>query len=338
MRGNSLNFKSGIRSILILAIIVILQSPIASASNKRKKAEAKALFKTAYDASRIKAKGSPPFHLKAEFQFYNSKFKLMKGSYDELWMSPDQHKSVFSVPWGSDIIMASGGQRWRKSTLPYQIIVETIVNEVTDLGLGLQYGPPHRIKKIHEEKIEKRRMMCVVPKSKYFEDEYCFDPHNGRLLWRTELMCGVQYRFSDYEAWGSKWVPRKVVVTQDHTTVVRLAITSLAAPGPLSPATFTPPKGAEVSKYVTCRTDQLKGAKLIKRVMPIPPEGATSSGYVSFYANIGKDGRLRGLNLIHPVSPLVDAAALHALRQWRFTPPTCKGVPRGFVIRLTLGL
>ena len=339
IKGNPLKDKSGIRTILILAITLVLQSSIARAFGKSKQAQAKALFKAAYAASEIKVKGSPPFHLKAEFQFYGLNFQHTKGSYEEVWISPDQHRTDFSVPSGSDVIVVSNGQRWQKDPLPYKNTVETIVDATTDLGLGLQYGPPREIKSIQDEASGNRQMTCVVPRRKGYEDEYCFDPQNGRLVWRTELMCGVEYRFSDYEPWGGKWVPRKVDVVQNGSPLVQVAIKSLTPPGTLSPSTFAPPPGAEVEKHVSCRIDELEGGEIIKHVMPKYPESAKRAGYegrVSFYADIGKQGQLRGLEVVHSLSPDLDAAALQAMSQWRFKPLVCKGVPRENVHRLTL--
>ncbi len=140
MKGNPLKEKSGIRTILILAVTLALQSSIASAGGKRKEAQAKAMFQAAYAASEIKTKGGPPFHLKAEFQFHDSKLQLAHGTYDEIWISPDQYKTAFSVPSGSDVIGVSNGQRWEKSTLRYKILLETIVDETTGPGVGFAVG------------------------------------------------------------------------------------------------------------------------------------------------------------------------------------------------------
>lgn len=315
----------------------MLQSSIAWASGKHWDAKAKAMFQAAYDASEIKTKGSPPFHMKADFQYANSDFHMTKGSYEEIWMSPDQHRTAFSIPSGSDVIVVSNGQRWQKSALPYKILVETIVDEITDLGMGLHYGPPHKIKKIQDKKLGQRHMACVVPRFKDYEDDYCFDPQNGRLVWRTELMCGVEYQFSDYEPWGGKWVPRKVDVMRDGSAVVHLVIKSLTAPGPLTPSTFAPPPGADVEKHVTCQSDELKGGDLIKTITPTYPMGYHDEGVVRFYADIGEQGQIRGLDLVQSASSVMDAEALQSVRKWRFNPLVCKGVPREFVRRLSVG-
>lgn len=327
-KGSPLKDKSGIRTVLILGMILILQSSIASASGKRKQAQAKAMFQAAYAASEIKTKGSPPFHLKAEFQFYDSKFQRAKGSYDELWISPDQYKTSFSVPSGSDVIGVSNGQRWQKDTLPYTIMLETLVESAMDPGAGLHSGPPHKIKGILDETSGSRHMTCVVPHRKNQADEYCFDPQNGRLVHRTELEWAVAYQYSDYEPWGDKWFPRKIVIEQNGTPLVQIDVKSLTPAGRLSSSTFAPPPGAEVEKQVSCPS--LRSVKLVKRVPPVYPESARRKeieGVVRMYADIGKGGQIRGLKVIHTASPALDAAALQAVRQWHYQPATCKGVP-----------
>ncbi len=182
-------------------------------------------------------------------------------------------------------------------------------------------------------------MTCVVPRRKDYEDEYCFDPQNGRLVWRTELMWNVEYRFSDYEPWGGKWVPRKVDVEQNGSPVMQVAIKSLTPPEPWGPSTFDFLPGSDVEKQVSCGIDELKGGDLINDVSPIYPENAKRNGYhglVGFYADIGKQGQIRGLELVRSVSPELDAVAFQAIRQWRFKPLVCKGVPRENVHRLSV--
>ena len=339
-----MNVKFCSRSFVILTIIVIVQCIPVYASGNSKQAQAKAMFQAAYDASEIKVKGSPPFHMKTEFQFYGSNFQVAHGSYEELWISPDQHRTSFSVPSGSDVTGVSNGQKWQKSTLPYTIMLETRVESATDPGAGLHYGPPRKIKRIKDEASGTRQMTCVVPRRINDEDEYCFDPQNGRLVRRTDLTWGVAYRYSDYEPWGGKWFPRKIEIVQNGSPLVQIAIKNLTPAGQLGASAFAPPPGAEVEKQVSCRRSQLKGGYVLKEVTPTYPESSVGNGFVGvveLYADIGNQGQIRGLEVIHSLSPELDASALQAVRQWRFKPIVCKGVSRGWTgpiyVRFAIG-
>jgi len=59
--------------------------------------------------------------------------------------------------------------------------------------------------------------------------------------------------------------------------------------------------------------------------MPTLPKTGRRSLKISFV--IGVDGRLHKLAVINSAGRAVDARAFSALRQWRYEPATCRGVP-----------
>jgi protein TonB len=68
---------------------------------------------------------------------------------------------------------------------------------------------------------------------------------------------------------------------------------------------------------------------VVHRVAPVyPPEAkrARIQGTVVLAAVIGKDGRIKGLNVISGPSMLVDAA-VGAVQQWRYRPYVLQGEP-----------
>jgi TonB family protein len=82
----------------------------------------------------------------------------------------------------------------------------------------------------------------------------------------------------------------------------------------------------------------IKEPKIIKRVEPIYPEVALAAkvqGYVIIEAIIAKDGSVRAAHVIKP-SPLLDDAALAAVRQWVYSPPLVDGEPVEVVMSVTV--
>ncbi len=66
------------------------------------------------------------------------------------------------------------------------------------------------------------------------------------------------------------------------------------------------------------------------RVLPDYPEAAQRAGVegvVVLRATIDQQGRLRGLRVLRGVDPLLDEAALAAVRRWKFRPATRNGKP-----------
>jgi TonB family protein len=73
----------------------------------------------------------------------------------------------------------------------------------------------------------------------------------------------------------------------------------------------------------------VQAAKIIKRVQPEYPEDARRtriSGTVRLHAIIGKDGKIKKLEIISGHPMLVDAAS-DAVRRWRYQPTLLNGEP-----------
>jgi len=52
-------------------------------------------------------------------------------------------------------------------------------------------------------------------------------------------------------------------------------------------------------------------------------------------AVIGADGKIANARVLRPV-PLLDAAAIDAVRQWEYTPTLLNGVPVGVIMTVTV--
>ena len=76
----------------------------------------------------------------------------------------------------------------------------------------------------------------------------------------------------------------------------------------------------------------------IRHVAPVYPElarAARKEGIVILEAVIGDDGKVRSLRVLRSI-PLLDEAALDAVRQWQFTPTLLNGQPVPVVMTVTV--
>jgi protein TonB len=67
--------------------------------------------------------------------------------------------------------------------------------------------------------------------------------------------------------------------------------------------------------------------KLIKQVIPVYPQLAIRmrvSGVVHLFGLIGKDGKIKNLQVVNG-NPLLTQAALDAVRQWVYSPTVLSG-------------
>ena len=107
----------------------------------------------------------------------------------------------------------------------------------------------------------------------------------------------------------------------------------LIGPAPPAPAprVVAPPAPLHVGGVV-------RPPQKVRHVAPTYPpiaQAARVSGVVILDALIGEDGSVRDAKVMRSV-PLLDAAAVEAVRQWRFTPTLLNGVPVQVIMTVTV--
>ena len=83
---------------------------------------------------------------------------------------------------------------------------------------------------------------------------------------------------------------------------------------------------------------QIKAPLKLKNVEPIYPsiaQAAKVEGMVIIEATIGVDGRVQDAKVLRSI-PLLDTAAVDAVRQWQYTPTLLNGVPVPIVMTVTV--
>jgi TonB family protein len=78
--------------------------------------------------------------------------------------------------------------------------------------------------------------------------------------------------------------------------------------------------------------------KLIKEVSPVFPEIARTArveGVVILEAKVGKDGKVREARVLRSI-PLLDQAAIDAVKQWEYKPFLVNGEPMAFIVTVTV--
>jgi TonB family protein len=84
----------------------------------------------------------------------------------------------------------------------------------------------------------------------------------------------------------------------------------------------------------------IKPPKLLKTVSPVYPEKARKEkveGIVVLSARTDIQGNVKGVIIIHSDSELLSAAAMEAVKQWKYEPFLLKGQPKEVVFTVTVG-
>ena len=75
--------------------------------------------------------------------------------------------------------------------------------------------------------------------------------------------------------------------------------------------------------------------KDVRPVYPAIAQSARVQGVVIIEATIGPNGAVQDAKVLRSI-PLLDAAALDAVRQWQFTPTLLNGVPVPVIMTVTV--
>jgi TonB family protein len=128
------------------------------------------------------------------------------------------------------------------------------------------------------------------------------------------------------------------VVWHDSTAPAGAFSTAGAAPPPPPPPPPAPPFPPEVVAGAIRVGGNITAPMKIKDVKPVYPpiaQSAKVSGVVIMEVVLGADGRVLDARVIRSI-PLLDQAALDAVRQWEFTPVLLNGVPTKIIMSVTV--
>ncbi|HEX5107188.1 MAG TPA: energy transducer TonB [Vicinamibacterales bacterium] len=128
------------------------------------------------------------------------------------------------------------------------------------------------------------------------------------------------------------------VVWHDSTAPAGAFSTAGGAPPPPPPPPPSPPFPPEVVAGAIRIGGNIAAPMKIKDVKPAYPpiaQSAKVSGVVILEAVIGADGKVLDVRVVRSV-PLLDQAAIDAVRQWEFRPVLMNGVPARVIMTMTV--
>ena len=122
---------------------------------------------------------------------------------------------------------------------------------------------------------------------------------------------------------------RDPVDTRGDSVIIGVGdVTDVITPPPPPPETQKPLRvGVEIR--------QPQKVREIAPVYPAIAQAARVQGIVIIEATIGADGQVINARVLRSV-PLLDAAALDAVRQWQYTPTLLNGVPVPVIMTVTV--
>ncbi len=337
---------------LFLAALVLL--PAAQARGKQHKVKPAQVFLDAADRADLQAPGSPPFELSATIQLIIQKMQL-NGTYLLLWDSPERWSEKIVLPGYQRVRVQGPLGIWQHRNLNYEIPSVVDLDDALGFTWELRYNATLRPGKLKAKRVSGANLKCSrvdvgmyvqqvgnsEKVSESSERDFCFDSQEAEL--KAELypkgrsrapnLTAVEY--SDFAPFGTKDYARTIRLSSGGKTFLTFSVNRIALLVHPPASDFTPP--ADGIFMATCAATEMP--KLIKKVLPVyPPDekSAGRNGHVVLYVMIAADGSVKNPRVIFSAGPEFDAAALAAVRQWRYQPRSCNGKPTSFETYITV--
>ena len=329
------------RAILLRAIlgtVSIFPAAVVAKNKTDQRAEARALIQKALDISDFRASGSPAFELRGTITVPLKKGENATGTYFLDWVSPDRWREEIHVANYSRIRVGGTGKYWQQRSIDYELI------PFSDLSGSLEYTrelrqsladpgwtADRRTKiSLDSKRVNKQDVNCVRIGKRFDVQIFCFDSQSGSLIQSGSQYGGDTNSYSDFATLGGKILPGKIEIRDSGKLIVSLKLNGVALLGTVAAGMFDPPQNADV--WPTC--DDPVPPKVLREKLPDFSRFVVG-GTVTYYVVVGTDGLVHNPKILAASSPRDGEAVLRSLKEGKYEPQACHGVPQPVEIMMT---
>jgi TonB family protein len=280
-------------------------------------------------------KATVPMTLRGTIVFMQNG-KAINASYELIFISSSRWREEVRFANYSRIRVGNGGSYSQSMPDNYQPVFMFWLDRMMHLPKALSLGPKDILGKIHEAHKNSVRVLCSAVSSlnRSSERTICIDPGAGTVVeieYPTHTNSNPpeidRIQYSDFRKQGDKMIPFHVESSKSGKPVLTLQITEISSDvPPESTLPLNVPAGSTL--WASCGT--VKTPELATKIAPVYPSAARTShqsGNVILYAIVETDGSISNPRVLQSASTMLDAAAIDAVRQWKYTPVSCDGVP-----------
>lgn len=312
----------------VLIVIGIAALDLQGFANKKQR-EGQSLLAAARKMSDIQSPDSLPFVLQTELTANPiDAIRRAVGVYNFAWVSKDKWRQQMFLPDFNEATVRSNGKVWHTSNFLYTPYLAFQVERALNFYNRLKVSPKkQKITAVSSQNWDGAPVECVKIKPNQI---FCLDTAKGYLVREQNVLWHSSYEYRDYSASGNIMFPHSINVFQGDLLVLQIKVTKLAINPAMNAMTFSRPKGPNLYYTASFKNKGCVAAKRLNTVLPHYPESARQKrveGVVTLYADIGRDGLVRGLTLLQPVDQGLAQAAIQAVSQWRYQPTACGGLP-----------
>jgi TonB family protein len=312
----------------MLVVLTFLGLTGISAGADNDKPTGSALIEKALMASDIRAQGAPSFRMEGTFRI-TPKIggKEIDGTYTEIWISKSKWRREVQTSSFHRIEVGAPAKTW-------------VADSGTDRPDAALYGPltlvpsrpPSEMNLVSRRELGSTQAICAESTRGWPKAIDCFDPDSGFFLLHESLInlpnniASVRHSclYGNYQGFGDRQFPRSIRCTNDPGDNVELTIAKLVTDGSTEQSLFTQPTGA-------VETSACQGGVSAPRAVltpePVYPAHHNDGVTVVVSITVGEDGKPLNPEVARSGGKDFDQAALEAVRNWRFHPAKCDGVP-----------
>jgi TonB family protein len=306
-----------------MAALFAAPGMFAAGTPAQRNGQSVALVVHALDNSDIQSPDAPAFRLRAQVQVDFGQGRIASGQMFFVWAPGGWWHNEVALGDYHRLEVSTGKQEWLLSNLRYLPFPIFVMQRALALPLLLRAALGQPL----SAPVSGSGDVCVRTTGRGDQSEYCFDPNSGNLVRVTDSRWNATYEYSDYEALAEREFPRDIRVLRGNgETSATIHVDEMTTEQRFNLRDFLPGKGA-IERPVAGECTEIIPVKLKKMVRPKYPQQAQAvgiSGVVRFYAEVGTDGKPRGMWLLNSSPPVLTEAAEAAVKEWRYHPEICQ--------------
>jgi TonB family protein len=305
-------------------------------------------FARARALSDLEASGVP-FHLKATYVASGDAEFTGNGTYEEWWRSKDLWRKEATLGDYKYVAIKNGDTTSAFSTGQYvplrlrQAMNKVLIRIPSDAGTSRRWKLKHKKLNGVDFRVLATEEECGDHSAKVECVTQDYLSPDGVL--RIHVEKGVESVYNNFHAFRGLSIPTKIMTSGDGVLILTLSIDSIELLNAnetvlfLSPSLPTNMQSAAPAVDMTDNTKAI-AAKITHFVQPIYPDKAKDQkeqGTVVVEVAIDATGKVREPFVIHSAGPMLDHAALDAVRQWKYSPTILNNAPVSVYTMISVG-
>lgn len=315
--------------------------------------DAKEFFRQATRVNGLTGAGLQPWHIRVSFKNIDQDGgPAGQGTYEEFWVSPTKFKRIFSgdgfdqTTYGTEKGPVQTGDSlqppWSFETLRYEFVRPLPQEDRLDALEFAEYpaAPDARSRCIAMSgplRVSMSASGVASSSGQGVLGVFCFDAEKPLL--QIHKQGTSETGFHDPVLFEGRWLPRDLEVKEKGKVVLSAHLEVFETIEPVNEADFAAPADATRPPIILLGARHEPGQApvssgvpanmLVTKVDPVYPpiaHAARVEGTVAMQAVIAKDGHVKELRIVSG-PPMLQQAALDAVKQWVFKPALQGGVP-----------